>query len=1035
MKLRPISLAAVALLAGLAASAQAQEARRAYIVQLQSQPVASAPQLAPAQSRSGVIGRINFEAPAVQEYIQYLGDQQNLVTQTVANAEVFARYTTVLNGFAAMLTDAEVATLKNNAGVLSVQPDEMRQLLTISTSTFLGLDKPGGLWSQLSGRSNAGEGMVVGILDGGIWPENPAFADRVDANGVPSFNPADAQNYGAAPAGFTGTCDTGGNVKCNNKLVAARYFNAGVHANYPTLHWTEFDNSARDSIGGTVGHGGHGDHTASTVAGNWGATAIVNGTPLGVATGMAPRARIAAYKVCWTFPDATDATGGKNSCFTSDLVAAADQAVKDGVNVINYSISGGTSVNDAVEQAFLRATNAGVFVAASAGNSGPANEVAHISPWLTTVAASTHDRAFKGTVSLGNGASYTGATLSQTALSSLTDLVLADTAGAGGANANLCYSAAAPSGQVLLDPAKVAGKVVVCTRGGNARVDKSLAVQNAGGVGMVLIDNGAGLVADAHSIPSVHISAADGALVKTYAATVSPKAAITKAFIGTTPAPIMAGFSSRGPNRFDGNVLKPDLTAPGVDVVASVTPEATPAEKLAIENGTAPGLPAWASYQGTSMSSPHVAGLATLLKQQHPTWTPAMIKSALMTTAYNTLTDGLAGEQNGLLPWSQGAGHVDPNKAADPGLVFDLGAADYTKYQCKVGSLTGAACSGGALDETYNLNLPSLTVGNVLGAVPVTMTRTVTNVGASSATYTAAASLPGFNVVVTPATLTLAAGAKASFTVKLTATTAADSVWNYGSVVWSDGAGHVVKSPLTAKVGKAISAPAEQTSDRVSGSKLFTVKSGFTGRMTALKGGLKAATLGDVVALTPDANANAAAICKAGASTANVKVHKVTIAAGTVAARFALRNQDTSHPGADDFDMVMYNAAGAKVGNSGNDGSNEAMQINSPEAGDYNVCVHAYGGPEASMSYQLSSWLVSTSDLGGKFTVALPGKVVSGGNVVAGMSWSGLANNERYLGAAQFLDAGGKVQATTALRVETGAAPLAQNDKTAKLNK
>ena len=378
---------------------------------------------------------------------------------------------------------------------------------------------------------------------------------------------------------------------------------------------------------------------------------------------------------------------------------------------------------------------------------------------------------------------------------------------------------------------------------------------------------------------------------------------------------------------------------------------------------------------------------------------------------------------------------MDPNKAADPGLVFDLGAADYTKYQCKVGSLTGTACSGGALDETYNLNLPSMTVGNVLGAVPVTMTRTVTNVGAASATYTAAASLPGFTTVVTPATLTLAPGAKATFTVKITATTAVDNEWNYGSVVWSDGAGHVVKSPLTAKVGKAIVAPAELTSDRVSGSKLFNVKTGFAGRMTAIKGGLKAATLGDSVTLAPNDAANALSVCKAGVDTANVKVHQVTIAAGTVAARFALRNSDTSHGAADDFDLVMVNAAGVKVGESGNGGSNEAMQITSPEAGNYKVCVHAYAGPEASMSYRLSSWLVTSADIGGNFKVALPGKVVSGGNVVIGMSWSGLGNGERYLGAAQFLDAGGKVQATTALRVETGAAPLAINDKVAKLKK
>ncbi|CAN5863809.1 hypothetical protein BH11PSE12_BH11PSE12_06060 [soil metagenome] len=1038
MKLRPISWAAMVLLSGLAVSAIAQEIRRPYIVQLQDQPAASyaggVANLSATQPSPGQ--RINFDSAAVADYVRYLGDQQTLVTSTIANAEVIASYNTVLNGFAALLTDAEVLTLKNNPSVLSVQADEMRQLQTISTSSFLGLDAAGGLWSKLGGRSASGEDMVVGIIDGGVWPENPAFADRVDGTGVPTHALSGSQVYGAAPATYKGSCDTGPGFDpakhCNNKLVGARYFSAGMKASNPTFHWTEFLDSPRDSVGGTVGHGGHGDHTASTVAGNYGATAVINGIPMGIATGMAPRARISTYKVCWTFVDATatDGTGSKNSCTSSDIVSAIDQAVKDGVNVINFSISGGESVNDTAEQAFLRAINAGIFVAASAGNSGPANMVAHVSPWLTTVAASTHDRSLKASVTLSNAAAskYYGASFNLTDMPA-TDLIRAEDAALAGADSTevkLCFSnSVVHAGSAVLDPAKVAGKVVVCTRGTNARVDKSAAVFAAGGAGMVLVDNGGGLVAEVHSVPTVHVSAADGALIQAYAMTAAAKAAISKFAIVKIPAPIMAGFSSRGPNRFDGNQLKPDITAPGVDVIASVTPAMTEAQKNAIADGSADGAPAWASYQGTSMSSPHVAGLATLLRQQHPSWSPAAIKSALMTTATPTLDDGLAGLQNGKLPWSQGAGHVNPNSASNPGLVYDLGKNDYIKYQCKVNkpAVTPATdCSSiGTLDETYNLNLPSLTVGNVVGAT--TITREVTNVGDVAASYTAVGTLPGFSVLVTPSSLNLAPGAKGKFIVKITAAGAAENDWKYGSLTWSDAAGHVVRSPLTAMVGKAIVAPGDMLSDRVSGSKLFTVKTGFTGRMTAAKGGLKPVTLAAPVTLVPGAQEEAGlkAICTAGVDTASVKVHNFNIPAGTVVARFALRNKDTSHPGADDFDMLVVNPDGSSV-YSGHAASTESVQLASPAAGNYKVCVVAYGtdADASDMSYSMSSWVVSNTDVGGNLAVAIPGKVVAGGSAVVGMSWSGLSTGQRYLGAAQFKDLAGNVQATTVLRVETG---------------
>jgi subtilisin family serine protease len=745
---------------------------------------------------------------------------------------------------------------------------------------------------------------------------------------------------------------------------------------------------------------------------------------------MAPRARLAMYKVCWTFPNAaaTDGTGSQNTCYSSDSVSAIEAAVQDGVDVLNYSISGSqNSVADIVEQAFLKASNAGVFVAASAGNSGPANAVAHISPWLTTVAASTHDRFNQGDVSLGNGAKYSGASLNVNQLGSSPMILSVDAkaATASASDANLCFLNS--GGLPTLDPVKTNGKIVVCTRGTNARVEKSLTVATAGGVGMVLVDNGSGLVAEAHSVPTVHVSAADGALIKTYVGTANPTASISTFYAGSVPAPVMASFSSRGPNIGDANILKPDLTAPGVDVIAGVSADLSPAQHDAVAAGTLVPPAEFASYQGTSMSSPHVAGLGALLKQAHPTWSPAAIKSALMTTTVSTLNDGQAGMANGLLPWAQGAGHVVPNKATDPGLVFDNSNIDWIRYQCKVNKAAVVPASDcttyGTLAETYDVNLPSITVGAITGAT--TVTRKVKNVGGATATYTPTITAPtGFTAVVSPASLTLADGEVGTFTVKLTAAGAVENVWGYGSLTWSDGT-HNVKIPVTARAGKAITAPALLTGTSTAGTRLITVKTGFAGRMTANKGGLKDVTMGAQVSLIPGAltSASLKTACTTGNDLANVKVYNVAIPAGTVVARFALRNADVGTTG-DDNDMGLLAPNGTWV-YSGNDGSNEAVEMASPAAGNYKVCVVAYGGA-AVMTHKLSSWVVTTADVGGKFNVMLPSTVVANGTATVGLTWSGLAASGRFVGGAQYKDLSGAVQATTVVRVDTGAAPLSE---------
>ncbi|QTN30634.1 S8 family peptidase [Rhodoferax sp. AJA081-3] len=1027
------------MLLGLSTSAFAQS-RSTYIVQLAAEPVASYTGTVPGYSATlpAPGTRLNTRSSAALAYKAYLDAQQTTVASLIAGAPIVARYSTVYNGFAARLTAAEVQALRTSPLVVEVFADEARKLNTISTPAFLGLSTAGGVWSQtVAGLALKGEDIIIGVVDSGIWPENPSFADRVNGS-TPVFGTGTLA-YGPAPAGWNGSCMGGEGftpaTHCNNKLIGAQYFNAGFLSSGLPKHWTEFY-SPRDSVAGPTGHGGHGSHTASTAGGNSGAPVTLGGNSVGTASGIAPRARLAAYKVCYTYvnPNAEDGTGSQNSCFTSDSVAAIDKAVADGVHVINYSISGSqTSVNDPVEQAFLRAANAGVFVAASAGNSGPAVAVAHVSPWLTTVAASTHDRALSANVTLGNGASYTGASFNAAALAAK-PVIRAEDAGLPGADATqlrLCYLTPA-----VLDPVKVAGKVVVCTRGVTARTDKSAAVKAAGGVGMVLADNGAGLVADVHSVPSVHVNAADGAAIKTYAQAGGGTAAIGTYFNAGKPAPIMAGFSSRGPNAGDANMLKPDLTAPGVDIIAAVTAGLTNAERDAVANGTLVPVAEWSSYQGTSMSSPHVAGLAALIRQMRPTWSPAAIKSALMTTSMSTLNDGLADPQNGLLPWAQGAGHVVPTKALDPGLVYDNGKVEFIRYQCNVNKPAVTPASDcvtyGTLDQTYNFNLPSITVGAVVGSTVVT--RKVTNVGASAATYTATASVPGFTTVVTPSSMTLAAGETKTFTVTLTAAGVADGQWSFGSLVWSDGA-HVVRSPVTARTGKTIQAPASLTATTASGSRLITLTTNFNGRPAANKGGMKAVTVGPLAGLVPGAPSSAAlkAACVAGVDTASIKVYPFVLPADTIVARFETRNADVGSAG-DDNDLIIVSPTGASV-YSGNDGSNEAVQLVSPTAGTYKVCVGAYAGA-ANMTHRLSSWVVTAADASSSLNVLLPSTVYSGSTATAGLAWSGLAAGGRFVGGVQFKDAGGSVQATTILRVNTdGTAPLAFTEKTVSTDK
>lgn len=1028
MKLNPIVIAAA--LCCLGASAYADEIRRPYIVQLGDKPVSSysggvngyqATRPAPGQ-------QLDLTAPHVQLYGDYLASRQASVLAVVANAPVHYRFQLAMNGFAALLTDDEVRQLKARSDVASIVADGARHVVTSYTPSFLGLDKPGGLWSQLGGKLRAGEDVVIGVIDTGIGPENPAFSDRVDSKGVPTTDGSGSLAYNAAPASWRGTCATGEGFEarfCNNKLIGAQYFASGFRAAEGPLHWSEFL-SPRDS-------NSHGTHTASTAGGNSGVQASARGMALGAVSGMAPRARLAAYKVCWT----GDSQGEpSNSCYASDSVAAIEQAVRDGVNVLNYSISGGWELDDPVDQAFLHASDAGVFVAAAAGNEGPLHfTLSHVGPWLTTVAAATHDREMKNTLTLGDGRQFQGASLTSKALPQSPMILAQDAAVAGAqpAAAQWCYSAGFNNGVAVLDPEKVRGKVVVCRRSTNPRTDKSQAVLEAGGVGMVLIDTGEGLVADPHAVPSVHISRSDGDLVTEYVQKqgATPLAGISAfAYVtGQTPAPVIARFSSRGPG-VDMSMLKPDLAAPGVDILAGVVPELSRAEHDKVVAGTLAPAPAWDFFSGTSMATPHVAGLAALLHQRHPDWTPAAIKSALMTSAMPTKPDGLGNLSiRGTLPWAQGAGFVVPNSAADPGLVYDAGTADYARYLCNAG-LTAQCGSGQA--AAYNLNMPSITVHNA--ATLQTITRRVTNVGSTASTYTATATLPGHEVTVTPSSLTLAPGASASFTLTLKRTVAQELAWQYGALVWKDGT-HTVSTPIQVTAGKLVDMPSPIVSEKSSGLRALSVYTATSGKLTPVIGGLKPVTRSShEVAQAPFGTVDSAtqieAACKAGGT--GVALVPMSLPAKTLVARFELFNRDTGNGGNHDLDLAVLNASGEVAGISRLQGSNERITLENPLPGDYRVCVVGnWIADNRSTTFQLSTAIVTPDD-NGTLKASLPTKTVAGAYATVGLSWSGLAPQQRYVGAVQLADSAGNVGTTTVAIDTSDPVPLSFTPKQAR---
>jgi len=954
-------------------------ATRLYIVQLVDDPVVA--------YKGGVSGyaatkpakgsKLDPASPSVAKYMGYLVGKHDAVLAGVGgSARKAYSYGYVFNGFAADLTEAQAAQLAATRGVLSVSKDEARTIETSSTPAFLGLSGPDGFW-QTTGAT--GEGVVIGMIDSGIWPEQPSFSDRVGDNG--SATKDGKLDYQQLP-GWHGRCIPGDRFvasNCNQKLIGARWYNAGwggdagIRAQLPY----EFV-SARD-------FNGHGTHTASTAGGNAGVPVTGAASVFGKINGMAPRARIAAYKVCWHLPD------GTSSCFTSDSVAAIDQAVADGVDVMNFSISGSrTSFLDPVEVAFLFAADAGVFVAASAGNSGPTTAtVAHPGPWLTTVAAGTHNRNGEGSVTLGNGATYTGASLANALASRpLIDSIAAGLPGADPTMVALCYAAEDNGGVAVLDPAKITGKIVVCDRGVTGRVNKSLAVAQGGGVGMILLNTSPNsLNADFHSVPTVHLPDTNRAAVKAYAATAGGTASIAQASIVlNTPAPFTASFSSRGPLAAgNGDLLKPDLIAPGQDILAAVAPPGN--------NGRSFDL-----YSGTSMSSPHVAGIGALLKQLHPDWSPMAIKSALMTSASDVL-DGP--NTNPTVIFRQGAGHVRPLKAADPGLVFDHGFNDWLGFLCGTGQLVASYCPALRIDPS-DLNVASIAIGDVAGTQ--TVTRRVTNVGKTASTYTPSVTgMAGFTAVVSPTSLALNPGQTGSFTVAFTRTTAAVDSYVGGQLTWAD-ATHSVRIPMVVRP-VTLAAPASVSG--IGQPLSYGVSFGYTGAFSATPRGLIPATV------TPGTVADDPTDSTCSLASPNAQLIQVNVPAGTTQARFELFDADVK-PGSD-IDMCVFLGA-SQVGSSGSGTSAEMVSLTNPAAGVYTVVVQGWG-VVGSSPFKLHTWLLGSADAG-NMSVAAPASATLGGTGTIALSFNGLAAATRYLGAVAYSGTP-NLPSPTVVRVDT----------------
>ncbi|GAB3603109.1 hypothetical protein GCM10027411_12940 [Microbacterium aureliae] len=952
-----------------------------YIVLLKDAPLATyeggMPGIAPTKPAEGT--QLDAAAPNSQKYIAHLKKEQRKVAESVG-VDAAAGYQVTLNGFTADLTGEQAAALRGNKDVLGVWADEVRHPHAVPSTEFLGLgagDKgKGGVWQTVGGVQGAGKGVVVGVVDTGIAADNPSFAGEplksqkklrdLNAKATEPYllgnevimHKADGNLFRSERVTGEGWSED----DYSTKLIGAHYFSEGAKA-------AGFDFGA-DYLSPLDGDG-HGSHTAGTAAGNFGVQANVEGIDFGMISGVAPAAKVASYKACWVGPNVL--SSADDICALSDLLGAIDQAVEDGVDVINYSIGGGaaTTVLGPDDISFFNAAAAGVFVSTSAGNSGPGASTAdHASPWYMTVAASTIP-TYEGTVELPNGFQAAGASVSVPFGESITDDVVyagdVALAGADQTEAEMCFLG-------TLDAEKVDGKIVVCDRGVIARVEKSQEVAEKGGVGMILVNVDPGsLDNDFHSVPTVHIAHTYRAELLEY---VRNTEGATATLVGEnttgieTPTPQVAGFSSRGPMLADGSdVIKPDVTAPGVAILAA--------------EHNAPGTASTFGFKsGTSMSSPHVAGLGALYLGEKPKATPSEVKSALMTTAYNSVN---ADGSDNTDPFAQGAGHVDPTKYFDPGLLYLNGPRDWASY------LQGLGLYDFGLPATIDasdLNLASMGVGALSG--PQTITRSVTST--QKGTFTATVDLPGVDATVEPSTLSFGkAGETKSFTVTFSKGDADVEKWATGFLTWTSGATEV-RSPI-AIFPVTADAPASVSGSGADGSVDIEITPGLTGEMPLNLAGLAGKDLlveGDETT---------------GAGEDGYSYYVVDVEEGAELAQFAI---DSSDDTGSDMDLFVYRVVGPEdwryyeTWSSASGSADESVTLTAPTAGTYLVEAHVYSY-SAPFTWDLTSAVVTPGGLGDLTATPNPLPVEEGVRNSFELSWSGLESGD-YLGVVRYGD-------------------------------
>jgi subtilisin family serine protease len=702
--------------------------------------------------------RLDTESPAATAYLEYLATQHEALFGDIEGAldrsvEVAHRYDAVLNGIAVSITAGEAEVVASLPGVRHVERDSRLELHTDNGPRWIGADE---VWGEDPVTGNAdcegtcGEGVVIGVIDTGTNHDHPSFAD-IGGDGYDHANPRGR---------FFGACDpVTGAPFCNDKLIGFWDFTGTT---------PEDDN-------------GHGTHTASTSGGNV-LTAVMEAPTFTLErdiSGVAPHANIISYKGCSGNPVI--------GCQLSALVGAINQATLDMVDVINYSI-GGSSANpwsDLDSQAFFDAYSAGILVVTSAGNAGPGSGTLGSpadAPWVTAVGASTHDRKLdNGIIDMAGGNSTPPADIFGKSLTA--GLTPARVVYAGDYGSSLCGEGASDptTGESEINPfpsGTFNGEIVVCDRGTYGRVAKAQNVADGGAGGYVLANdaaNGDSLNADPYPIPGVHISFDDGVVLKQWIADGggidhTGTGSIQGTILDVNPAhgDIMASFSSRGPNPAVPGLVKPDVTAPGVDILAAwMSPL-----------GSAGDPPEFNVISGTSMSSPHTAGAGALVRAVHPDWSPDEVKAALMTTAF-TVTPGTGDEVHGVLkedsatpadPFDMGAGRVDLRQAATAGLVLDETVAGYE---------TANPALGG---DPSSLNLPSL--GNDFCTSTCEWTRTVKGTAAGTVTWSSSTTTPtGMTVTVSPASFTLSEGETVTLTITAdVAEVSPKDVWTFAEV-------------------------------------------------------------------------------------------------------------------------------------------------------------------------------------------------------------------------------------------------------------